>query len=259
MEFYLNTPQKILVIPDTQVKEDVDTSHLKWISNYIVAKQPDIVLHLGDHWDMPSLSLYDVGKKTFEGKRYKKDIEAGNKGMALLTSTLIDYNKKQKQNGKKQYRPDLIYLSGNHDWRIHRAVNDDPKLDGTIGLSDRDLTGWNHVPFLEPCIINDVAFCHYFVTGVAGRPAATAAAQLRRTNMSCVAGHQQGKQVAYAPRADGSQITSIITGSCYLHDEEYMNVQGNKHWRGVVMLHEVENGHFDEMFVSLKFLGEKYS
>jgi predicted phosphodiesterase len=250
---------KILVIPDTQVREGVDTSQLKWISNYIVAKKPDMVIHLGDHWDMPSLSSYDYGKKAFEGRRYKKDIEAGNAGINLLTSSLTEYNDKARKNKEKLYKPELVYLSGNHDWRIQRAVNDDAKLDGTIGIEDRDLTGWTHVPFLEPFIVNDVVFCHYLVSGVAGRPICSAQQLLTKRHQSCVVGHQQGRQVATAFKADGSQITGIIAGSAYLHEEEYMGAQGNKHWRGIVVLHEVNNGTFDEMFVSLKYLKEHYA
>lgn len=258
MVINLDTPQKILVIPDTQVKEGVDTSHLSWISAYIVEKKPDMVIHLGDHWDMPSLSMYDYGKKSFEGKRYKKDIQAGNEGIKKITASVEEYNEHAKKHNKKRYKPTFIYLDGNHDQRIARAVNDDAKLDGTIGLSDRDLTGWINVPFLEPLIVNDVVFCHYLVSGVMGRPVTTAAALLSKKHQSCVVGHQQGRQVATSSKADGSQITAIIAGSCYLHDEEYMGVQGNKHWRGVVMLHELQNGHFDEMFVSLGFLEQKY-
>lgn len=251
--------KKILVIPDTQVKEGVDTSNLKWISNYIVAKKPDAVIHLGDHWDMPSLSSYDFGKKTFEGKRYKKDIEAGNAGIKLLTSSMYEYNDKARKNKEKQYKPYMWYLDGNHDQRIARAVNDDAKLEGTIGMEDRDLSDWCQVPFKQPLIVNDIAFAHYFETGVAGRPASTASALLSKKHQSCIAGHQQGRQIASAFRADGSQITCIIAGSAYLHDEEYMGAQGNKHWRGIIMLHEVDNGSFDESFVSLNFLKKKYS
>lgn len=251
--------KKILVIPDTQVKEGVDTSNLKWISNYIVAKKPDAVIHLGDHWDMPSLSSYDFGKKTFEGKRYKKDIEAGNAGIKLLTSSMHEYNDRARKNKEKQYKPYMWYLDGNHDFRIERAVNDDAKLEGTIGMDDRDLSDWANVPFKQPLIVNDIAFAHYFETGVAGRPASTASALLSKKHQSCIAGHQQGRQIASAFRADGSQITCIIAGSAYLHDEEYMGAQGNKHWRGIIMLHEVDNGSFDESFVSLNFLKKKYS
>jgi len=253
-----NDIKKILVIPDTQVREGVPTEHLKWISNYIVEKQPDAVIHLGDHWDMPSLSSYDYGKKTFEGRRYKKDIQAGNEGMEQLVSTLNWYNDRAKRFKEKQYRPYRWYLDGNHDQRIVRAVNDDSKLEGTIGLEDRDLCGFTHVPFLEPLIVNDIVFCHYLTSGVMGRPITTAAALLSKRHQSCVVGHQQGRQVATAAKADGTQLTAIITGSAYLHDEEYMGTQGNKHWRGIVMLHETQGGSFDESFVSLNFLEQKY-
>mgnify|MGYP000023210709 CR=1 FL=1 len=254
-----NDIKKILVIPDTQVREGVDTSHLKWISNYILAKRPDAVIHLGDHWDMPSLSSYDQGKKSFEGRRYKKDIAAGNEGMRLLESSLEEFNARARKNKEKQYRPYKWYLDGNHDQRIQRAVEDDAKLEGTIGLEDRDLCGWTHVPFLTPLIINDVVFCHYLTSGPMGRPITTAAALLSKRHQSCVVGHQQGRQVATASRADGTQLTALIVGSAYLHNEEYMGTQGNKHWRGVVMLHEVSNGSFDESFISLNFLKNKYA
>jgi len=61
---------RIVVIPDTQVKPGIDYTYLSFIGKYLVDKKPDIVVHLGDHWDMPSLSSYDIGKKTFEGRRY---------------------------------------------------------------------------------------------------------------------------------------------------------------------------------------------
>jgi hypothetical protein len=103
-----------------------------------------------------------------------------------------------------------------------------------------------------------VAYSHYFVTGVAGRPASSAAAQLNKKHQSCIAGHQQGLQIATGNHADGRMITSVIAGSCYEHDEDYLGPQGNRHWRGILVLHEVENGEFDLMPVSLKYLKRKY-
>jgi len=76
--------------------------------------------------------------------------------------------------------------------------------------------------------------------------------------MSCIQGHQQGLQIATAYKADGASITSIIAGSCYEHDEDYMSSQGNKHWRGFLMLHDVHDGEFDVMPVSLKYINQKY-
>ena len=251
----------IVVVPDTQCKPGVDTNYLKWISDYLVDKKPDVIVHLGDHWDMPSLSSYDVGKKSFEGRRYVDDIKAGNDGMDVLTSSLTEYNERQRKNGKKLYNPQKIFLFGNHEQRIERAVNNDAKLDGVIGYQDLLLKGWETYPFLHVVMVSNIAFSHYFVTGVAGRPASSAAVQLSKKHMSCIAGHQQGLQVHTAYRADGVRLTSVIAGSAYTHDEDYMGPQGNKgHWRGILSLEEVtDQGEFDLIPISINYLKRKYS
>lgn len=249
---------KIVVIPDTQVRPGDDLKFLSRLGHYLVDKKPDVVIHLGDHWDMPSLSSYDVGTKSFEGRRYKADIRAGNDGMVELIAPIAEHNDRQRKNGKKQYKPRMVFLCGNHENRIERAVNSDPKLDGTIGYQDLYLDDWEVHPFLEVVVIDGVAFSHYFTSGVLGRPATSAAAQLNKKHMSCVAGHQQGLQIATGHRADGARLTSIIAGSFYEHDEDYMGPQGNKHWRGFLVLHEVHDGQFDLMPVSLEYLHKKY-
>ena len=149
---------------------------------------------------------------------------------------------------------------GNHENRINRAVDNDPKIEGLISVKDLryEEFGWEVHPFLDVVVINDIAYSHYFPTGVAGRPATTANAQLGKKHMSCVAGHQQGLQIATAHRADGRRLTSIIAGSCYEHNEDYLGPQGNKHWRGALMLHEVNDGQYDLMPVSLDFLKKRY-
>src|SRR5258705_11773738 len=92
---------KHLVIPDTQVKVGVPLDHLGWAGQYIVDKKPDVIIHIGDFADMESLSQYDVGKKSFEGKRYKKDIEVVHKAMSLLLEPLYKYNENEKKHGRK--------------------------------------------------------------------------------------------------------------------------------------------------------------
>ena len=56
---------KICVIPDCQIKEGVPTEHLEWAGQYIADKKPDVIVNIGDFWDMPSLSSYDKGRKDF--------------------------------------------------------------------------------------------------------------------------------------------------------------------------------------------------
>ncbi|AXH71983.1 MAG: putative phosphoesterase [Podoviridae sp. ctbj_2] len=210
---------------------------------------------------MPSLSSYDVGKKSFEGRRYKQDVDAARYAMDDLLSPLEDLQRRQEANRKKVYKPELHLTLGNHENRINRAVENDPKLEGTIGIADLQYEdfGWKVYPFLEVVVIDGIAFSHYFTTGTAGRPASTANAQLNKSHMSCIAGHQQGLQIATGKSAEGKLLMSIIAGSFYLHDEEYMGQQGNQHWRGALMLHGVDNGTFDLNLLPMRYLRDKYN
>lgn len=253
--------KSILVIPDAQVKPGVPLNHLRWLGNYIVKKRPDIIVNIGDFADMASLSSYDQGKKSFEGRRYTNDIEAVHEAMGVLLEPLWNLQSRQERNKKRVYEPEMHLTLGNHENRIDRAINNDPKLEGLISTKDLryEELGWTVHPFLDVINVSGISFSHYFVSGTAGRPASTANAQLNKTHNSCIAGHQQGLQIATGKRADGTLLTSIIAGSFYLHEEEYLGNQGNNHWRGALMLHGCENGQFDLNLLPMRYLQEKYN
>jgi hypothetical protein len=256
----MQNPLRILIIPDCQVKEGVALEHLTWAGQAICDYRPDVIVNLGDFADLPSLSTHDVkGSKYFEGLRYHIDIEVVKKAMQKLLAPLKELQAKQKYNKEKNYRPRKVMLLGNHCNRIDRAVNNNPMLEGLISTQDLKYEeDWEVHPFLHPVFINNVGFNHYWPVGAMGRPASSAQTIINKLHMSCVAGHMQGKQVAYGKRADGQPICAIISGSYYLHDESYMDQLSNKHWRGLVVLNEVVDGHFDEMFLSIEYLGKKY-
>lgn len=252
---------KHLVIPDVQCKEGVPLEHLSWCGQYIVEKKPDVVIQIGDFADMESLGMYDVGKKAFEGRRYKKDIDVAHTAMDMLLKPLNDYNGKARRNKEKQYNPRMVLTLGNHEDRISRAVEADPKLEGVLSLNDLcyETRGWEVIPYLEPIVINGVAYCHYFTSGVLGKPVTSASALLSKKHQSCVMGHVQGRQIAFGTRADGKGLTGLFVGGFYQHNEDYLRAQGNAQtWRGIWMLHEVDDGSFDEMPVSLNYLKRKY-
>lgn len=253
--------QTHLVIPDTQAKPGGPTDHLQWIGDYIVERKPDRIIHVGDHADMQSLSSYDVGKKSFEGRRYKADIHAANEAFNILCAPLEAHNAAKRKWRKPCYLPDRHMLLGNHEDRITRAVEDDAKLDGTIGLDDLNYTehGWTVHPFLQPVELDGVWYAHYWAAPMSGRPyGGTAASRLSKIGHSFVMGHQQTLDYATRFLSNGQQQFGLVAGACYLAAETYKGWQGNAHWRGIVVLHQVENGAADPMFVSLDFLCRKY-
>jgi hypothetical protein len=250
---------KILVLPDVQAKPGIDFKFLTSIGKYILAKKPDVIVNIGDFADMPSLSMHDsAGSKSMEGKRYKEDIWAAREAMDALLTPIYEFNKRAKKNRDKQYKPRMVLTLGNHENRIDRAINNDKKLDGLISIDDLPYQDWEVIPFLEVVVIEGVAFSHFFCGGVLGRPISSAQAILAKMHMSCFAGHQQGRSIAFGKRADGTDMTAIISGSCYEHDEDYLNYQGNQHWRGLWLLHNVKDGSFDECAVPLHYIVDNY-
>jgi hypothetical protein len=245
---------KVAVIPDVQAMPGVELSHLTWAGHYIAEKRPDIIVCLGDFGDFPSLSRFGQGNASFEGKRYHSDLYSFHEAMQLFLTPI------RAEIAKSQWRPALVFTLGNHEDHIPRFVEENPVLEGHMSLDDLKLAeyGWQVFPFLQPVNIAGVAFCHFFPSGIMGRPITAARTLNSRLHMSAVAGHQQGRMIDYSKRADGGDITAIITGSFYQHTYEYLSPFTNQHWRGMLMLHEVKDGSFDEMWLSIDFLRRRY-
>jgi hypothetical protein len=253
-------PTRHIVIPDLQLKPDAPTEHLDWIARYVVEKKPDCLILIGDVADMPSLSSYDKGTKSFEGRTYRNDILAANDGLQRLMAPIQAEMERIERRRIARWKLRKVVTLGNHEHRINRAIEQQRELDGLVSIKDIFFEQWGFevYPFLQPVKVDGVCYAHYFCSGVMGRPITTAKATLTKLHQSCIAGHQQGLDFATAYRGDGSRITSVIAGSCYLHDEGYLNPQTNQHWRGLLVLNEVQDGSFDLMPVSLEYLRRKY-
>jgi hypothetical protein len=252
--------KRILVIPDIQAKPGVDLSHLEWCGKYIADKRPDVIVNLGDTFDMESLSSYDKGKLSAEGRRFKDDLEAGKKALRLLLAPLKELQEKQRNDRKKVYNPRLVFCMGNHEERADRVASLNPEFAGYIGS---DLLGidedWEVYGFLQPVEIDGIFFVHYLANPMTGRPySGTAMNQLKTVGRSFVVGHKQVLDIAIRPTLDGKHQIGIVAGAFYQHDEDYKGPTGNNHWRGIVMLNEVNDGYGDVMPISISYLKRKY-
>lgn len=244
--------KRIFVIPDTQVRPGVPTDHFDWIGALIREYEPEYLVHIGDHWDMPSLSSY-AGELEREGQRYVEDIEAGNAALERLHTAMGGFKPKRK-----------IILRGNHEQRIERAIADNPKLKGALSyehFNDRAL-GWEPVDYVGATPghieIEGVKFAHYFANSMTGRPiGGTASYKLAQIGSPFVMGHVQDLDIGTKQFATGRVIRGIVAGSCYLHDESYKGT-ANAHWRGVVVLNGVSNGQFGIMDLRLDDMCRKF-
>lgn len=255
----MTVPPVHVVIPDCQIRPGVPTRHLEWVGRYICDQfdqHPDLtVVQLGDFWDMASLSSYDRGKKAMEGRRYTQDIDAGNEAFAKLSGLILANNKGRR----KKWSPRRVFLLGNHEDRITRAAESDAQIDGLVTLDHLCTDGWEVHPFLEPVDIHGISYAHYFYNPMTGRPYASAVElRLKTLGHSFTMGHQQGLKWGRVDTTRGPHI-GLIVGSCYEHDEEFMGPQGNNYWRGIVVKHQVSDGSYDPMMVSLSYLSRRYT
>lgn len=254
-----------IVIPDTQVAPGDPLDFLGWIGSYIVDQFKDkenvYLIQLGDHAHMASLSSYDKGKREMEGRRYRADIDAANEGFGYLNYALVRLNAHRRKNKERQWFPrERHLLLGNHENRINVAVSLDAKLEGTISTDDLvyEPLGWTVHPFLEVLRLHGVSYSHYFQNQSNGRPVSgMIETRIKTIGASFVQGHQQGLKTGMLETIAGRR-RGIVAGSCYLKSEDYRGPQGRGEWRGILVLHEVEEGDYCLMEVSLGYLCRKY-
>lgn len=201
---------------------------------------------------MPSLCSYDSpGSKSRVGKTYLSDIEAGNTAFRLFLSEL-------RKSRTKTWQPECHFYMGNHEDRITRAVEFDPRLEGMLSLELLKTPGFQRHPFLQIHEIDGVAYSHYFYNLKSGRPiGGLVSGRINKIGRSFVAGHEQSINFGTADYP-GFRRIGVVAGSFYQHDPEYRGPQAKSDWRGIVILNEVHRGEFGLMDVSLKYLEQRY-
>jgi len=253
---------KHVFIPDTQITPGSDIRHIIAAGNYINDKKPDVVIIGGDWWDMQSLCSYDKpGSKGWEAKDVKEDYIAGCHAMDVFLRAVT---------GKKgSYQPRIIMTEGNHENRVHRAAMDpnNMKFKGFLSTDEFALDEYalpiEYNGFLEIVNVHGIMYSHYFLnpdslfTNAIG---GTVENKLRKLGHSFTMGHQQHKQTGAIYTATGERRVGLVCGRFYQEDLDYLGPQKNKQsWSGIFMKHEVNNGDYDLMEVSMKYLLKEWT
>lgn len=253
----------IVVIADTQVTPTSPTKHIHALARYIWKHKPSCLVHIGDHWDFPSLNYY-ANKIEMEGARLVDDLIAGAQSLDIFKNHIEEMNVKAKKQKKKTYSPDMHFITGNHERRLERTIESNPYLYGIVDLEEMvNKAGFKLHKFLDPYWRDDVAFIHYLPAPESTRAiGGSIENKLNKTNHSFVHGHQQKHQYARRQNMRGTPHFGVVAGSFYMHDESYRGPAGNTEIRGFVHLKSFTNRFrykdFDCDFVSLERLLEKY-
>lgn len=248
----LPSTNTVLILPDSHAHPELDNTRYEALGNWIIENKPTAIINLGDFADMPSLSSYDKGRKSFEGRRYKKDVEVTLDAQEKLFGPTKMWNKRRSKNKKAQYHPITIHTLGNHDCgRIKRVCEMHPELDGTISTSDLKYDEyWDHVvPFKHKVDVNGVLVSHYFTTGVKGSPVGgenPAKILLAKNFMSCMQGHTHYYDHKELSRGDGSKIFGLV-GGCFVHPDmvEEWNADTAHIWQNcITILTDLNDGFY---------------
>lgn len=247
-----------LVIPDPHAHPEHHNKRAEWVGHLITDLKPDVVVVLGDTADMPSLCSYDRGKKSFQGRSYKKDIDAHGDFQERLWGPVRKAKRKL---------PRTVTLIGNHEERIGRAIEIQPELEHTIGYDDLQLEQWYddivHYNGATPgaISIDGVTYAHYLVSGVACRPISgdnMGASLLAKQHSSCTVGHIHTFDYAIRTRADGKRIAGCAAGVYQDFNSGFAGLANNLWWRGVIFKSNVEDGNYDLRAISLNALKKEY-
>jgi hypothetical protein len=247
-----------LVIPDGHTKPGTDNRRWSWIGNLILDLKPDVVVSLGDDADMESLCAYDKGTRAFQGRSYGADIDIFLDSRERMMYPL---------NKAKKKKPRFVYLEGNHDHRIKKALNLSPELDGAISFKDLELDSYYHdvVEYVGntpgTIEIDGVYYAHYFTSGVMGRPISgehPAYSLLSKQFVSCTAGHLHTADYCIRTLPNGRRIHGAVAGVFQEHDSDFAGVANKIWWKGVVIKRYVSEGDYAIQFVTMKMLEDAY-
>lgn len=251
----------ILVVPDPHAHPDFSNERADWLGQYIKATKPDVVVNMGDTFDMPSLSGYDKGKASFFGNSYEKDINAGVEFLDRMWSPVKKAKKK---------KPHSVFLLGNHEARLSKVLEYQPELSGDkygVSFKNYQLADYhNEIVYYEgqtPGIYTceGVSFAHYMVSGLMGRPISSehhAYSLLAKNHTSCVVGHSHTVDWSVRSSPTGKRIMGLVAGVYQDYKSPWAGNVNHLWWSGVVHLRNVEDGVYSPEFIALSSLRREY-
>lgn len=239
-------PVTVMIMGDPHAHPEYDNSRFELAGYFAGVRDVDVVVCMGDFADCPSLSDYDRKKKTFEGRRYKKDVAAAHEALALFDEGFF---KGRDSIGSKK-GTDFYMMGGNHDEdRIGRMINSNPELDGLIDISDMRYKehGWKYTEYKDGLDINGMAFSHFFASGVMGRPISgerPALSLINKLHQSSCVGHSHLYDRAHRTRPDGQRVLGISAGwfGHLKHKEGWNKNTAHLYWNGLIILKNLFKG-----------------
>jgi len=255
-------PTTAIVFSCAHADPSVGNERFQWLGELIYDINPTYVIDLGDGADMKSLNSYDSrNPQSVVTQNYQADIDAYNDSQEKLRA---------KSNLRKYKKPVWIGFEGNHENRIKKAIQHDPRVEGDrygISFSHLQTDHWfdeyheyaNSAPSLVH--YDGVLYGHYVSSGNFGTAMSTkhhGYSLVEKLACSATVGHSHKFHYYHKADACPYPVNGLVVG-CYKGKEEKWAGQANREWRhGVVIKRQVSNGNYDMQWVSLSSLEKEY-
>lgn len=233
-----------------------------WLGELIYDVRPDYIVDLGDTADLASLSSHDTKKPgALVRASYEADIDA-----------YTDFQEKLRWKIKKNKvkKPAYFGHEGNHEHRIKRAIENDPRLEGErYGLSfkqletDRWYDEYHEYRHSAPAIsrYDGVSYAHFIASGNYGTAMSGehhAYNLLKKRHCSTTVGHSHKRSLFFKDDANPKPSIGLVAGCFKGRAEEWAGQANGEWWKGVVIKRDIDQGCYEPEFVSLDRLEREY-
>ena len=252
----------VVVYSCAHADPSVPNYRFDWLGAFLYDLRPDYVVDLGDGADMKSLNSYDTrNPQAIVSQSYEKDIEVYNDSQERIRAPF---------KRAKRKRPRFIGLEGNHEHRIKKAIQHDPRLEGSkygVSFGHLQTSYWfdeyheyyNSAPALVD--YDGVLYGHYVASGNYGSAMSTkhhGYSLVEKLACSATVGHSHKFNYYHKADARPAPLNGLVVG-CFKGAKEAWAGQANAEWRkGLVVKRELENGNYDLEWVSMKRLQKEY-
>lgn len=240
---------RILVIGDAHIKEHDDLKRFRAFVRFLKKWKIDKILIIGDFLEMACLSNWDKNKKkTMENKRFKNEINNGNEALDIIQA---------------EFKGEIIYLEGNHEFRVESYLEVNPIFDGVVNvdvqlkLAERKIK-W--IKYKENYNINGISFTHIPIGGN-GNPIGGSNIIKRALSMysnSVVFGHTHNLKVDHEARHNSDMNLALNVGCFFEEEHAYRKGTTDNHWKGLCILDSNKKNHFDLQTISLDNIMKNY-
>lgn len=237
------------VMGDPHADPDHDNRRFEWAGRWVADRQPEVFVMIGDLWDFASLNGYEKrGSRSFEGRRYYLDVEAGLDALDRMFLAMDGFRPKR-----------MVFTMGNHESRLGRFLEEEPRFAETVGYHDLRLEeyGFEVVPSGEVLTIDGVSMSHYFdrTNGYGAKWTPQACLNSTNTEGSWIFGHTHRLGYLQTPQA------SIVDAGCFFDFEMHWLPKSHqrKWWRGLVELNDVAEGRFSLSTLGIGEVEARYS